>query len=296
MRRYQTNERTTLGQGSYGTVFKTRDDQTKKDVAVKRARLDHDDEILSTYLREISLLKQLGQHDNIIRMLDNVQEKGRLYIVFELGECNLAEYFRQHNYILRPAFIKTCMLQIFDGVAFCHAQRVVHRDLKPANIIVFPPDRIKIADFGLARLVLVDTIPKTNEVVTLWYRPLEIFFGSTQYGYEVDVWSCGVIMLELLTGAIPFVGNRTTKLETDIAMMCAIMNALGVPTEETWPGVSDLINWRPTFQIDSPPRGLWNMTSTPHNDRAKNLVDQILVLNPKRRLTAQGARMHQYFY
>lgn len=86
------------------------------------------------------------------------------------------------------------MYQIFSGVAYCHTMGVMHRDLKPQNILVdLSGDNytIKIADFGLARPFTPAKRELSMEVITIWYRPLDILLGSPFYTTSVDIWSIG---------------------------------------------------------------------------------------------------------
>ena len=90
------------------------------------------------------------------------------------------------------------MHQLFEGIAYCHAHRVLHRDLKPQNPLIDTAGRIKLADFGLARAFGLPVRTYTHEVVTLWYRAPEILLGVKSYSTAVDVWSLGCIFFEMV--------------------------------------------------------------------------------------------------
>lgn len=77
------------------------------------------------------------------------------------------------------------------ALEFCHAHNVMHRDLKSANLLISSEGRIKLADFGLARHFNAATVPLSNRVITLWYRPPEILLGAEWYTSSVDIWSAG---------------------------------------------------------------------------------------------------------
>jgi serine/threonine protein kinase len=78
--------------------------------------------------------------------------------------------------------------QLLCAMSFCHSHRIIHRDLKPQNLLVDSRGHLKLADFGLARVITMPPRQYTQEVVTLWYRPPEILMGSTRYQAEVDMW------------------------------------------------------------------------------------------------------------
>lgn len=113
------------------------------------------------------------------------------------------------------------------GVDFLHSNRIVHRDLKPANILVTNEGRLKLADFGLAR-IYQQTQALTAVVVTLWYRAPEVLLQSS-YASPVDIWSVGCIFAELFTRRPLFCGQS----END--ELCKIFEVLGAPLQSEWP-------------------------------------------------------------
>ena len=183
MDRYQKIEKpgSNLGEGTYGVVYKARDKHTQEIVALKRIRLEVEDEgIPSTALREISLLRELS-HRNIVDLKDCVQEDGKLYLVFEFLDKDLKKYMESCSGMLSSALVKSYLFQMTRGLAFCHSRGVMHRDLKPQNLLVTRDGQLKLADFGLARAFCPPIRPLTHEVVTLWYRPPEILLGCQTY-------------------------------------------------------------------------------------------------------------------
>ena len=172
-----------LGEGTYGVVYKAVDLETNKLVALKKIKLDGNDEgVPATTLREMSLLNEL-KHPNIIDLIKCLHIDGELYLVFEYMDNDLKNYLDKLNSdkYLTTKEIKIFSYYLFESVRFCHANRILHRDLKPQNILVNNNGILKIADFGLGRQHGLPIDKLTHEVVTLWYRPPEILLGIYIY-------------------------------------------------------------------------------------------------------------------
>ena len=185
MERYQKLEK--IGEGTYGVVYKSRDKQTGDTIALKKIRLEADDEgVPSTAIREISLLKSL-QHPNVVRLKDVVHDETKLYLIFEYLDQDLKKYMNTVGSGLPPHTVKSFMYQMLSALVYCHTHRVLHRDLKPQNILIDRQGSLRLADFGLARAFGLPIKTYTHEVVTLWYRAPEILLGSRQYSTPVDI-------------------------------------------------------------------------------------------------------------
>jgi len=195
-----------LGEGTYGIVYKAQDKQTGDIVALKRIRLDNENEgVPCTAIREISLLKEL-RHPNIVRLYDLMHQEKKLTLVFEYLDSDLKKFIDTNNGQLDAMTVKRMMLQLLRGVAYLHSRRVLHRDLKPQNLLINKRAELKIADFGLARTYGVPVRSYSSEVVTLWYRAPDVLLGSKQYTSSIDIWSVGCIFAEMVTGAPLFTG------------------------------------------------------------------------------------------
>jgi cyclin-dependent kinase 1 len=165
-----------IGEGTYGVVYKGKNKKTNQLVALKKIRLENDEEgVPSTAIREISLLREL-QHPNIVSLLDVLMQENKLYLVFEFLSMDLKKYMESipQNKLLEPTLVKSYLHQITQGILFCHARRTMHRDLKPQNLLIDKQGVIKLADFGLARAFGIPIRVYTHEVVTLWYRAPEV--------------------------------------------------------------------------------------------------------------------------
>nr|XP_028572779.1 cyclin-dependent kinase 3 isoform X2 [Podarcis muralis] len=278
-----------IGEGTYGVVYKAKNKQTGQLVALKKIRLDSETEgVPSTAIREISLLKEL-KHPNIVRLLDVVHSQKKLYLVFEYLNQDLKKYMDSSRTGELPlSLVKSYLYQLLQGVSFCHSHRVIHRDLKPQNLLINEMGAIKLADFGLARAFGVPLRTYTHEVVTLWYRAPEILLGCKFYSTAVDIWSIGCIFAEMVTRKALFPGD------SEIDQLFRIFRTLGTPTESSWPGVTQLPDYKGNFP--KWPRKDMKVL-IPNLDRdGRDLLMQLLLYDPNRRISAKAALTHQYFW
>lgn len=168
-----------IGEGTYGVVFKAKDTSTGELYALKKIRLESEDEgIPSTAIREIALLKEL-QHPNIVKLHDVIHTDKKLTLVFEYLDQDLKKLLDLSGPDgLDMPTVKSFLKQLLKGISHCHKNRVLHRDLKPQNLLINREGVLKLADFGLARAFGIPVKNYTHEVVTLWYRAPDILMGS----------------------------------------------------------------------------------------------------------------------
>ncbi|KCV72401.1 CMGC/CDK/CDC2 protein kinase [Fonticula alba] len=277
-----------IGEGTYGVVYKAEEIATQTIVAMKKIRLDNEDEgVPSTAIREISVLREL-QHKSIIGLKDVIQHESKVYLVFEYMERDLRRYIEATRHLpLDMALVKSYVFQILDGLNYCHQRRILHRDLKPHNLLIDTIGNIKLADFGLARVFGVPIRAYTHEVVTLWYRAPEILLGSRQYSTPVDVWSVGCIMAEMVTRRPLFPGD------SEIDEIFKIFQRLGTPTEEVWPEVVRL----PDYQNCIPKWPAQDLAeAVPGLDPVGlDLLKQMLIYDPANRISCKRALVHPWF-
>jgi len=230
-----------IGEGTYGTVYKAICHSTGKHVAIKKIKIMYDEEgVPATALREISLLKEIN-HINVIR-LDNVHSnRFNLFLVFECLDMDLRMYLKRYGPFMEMP-LRSAVFQCFRGIEFCHGHRILHRDLKPQNVLIdVKKMRLVLADFGLARNFAVPLKVYTHEVVTLWYRAPEVLLGQQRYATPMDIWSLGCILAEMATGQALFPGD------SEIDTIFRIFRLLGTPTDEVWPGVTNLRDYKALF-------------------------------------------------
>lgn len=275
------------GEGTYGMVYKAIDRSTGQDVALKKIKLEVEDEgIPCTALREISLLKEL-KHPNIVELKDVEQSGGSLYLVFEWVDKDLKKYMDSQSGPLPLPLVKSYMYQLLKGLDYCHSRGIMHRDLKPQNLLVDKNGTMKLADFGLARAFMIPVRSYTHEVITLWYRAPEILLGQRTYAPCVDIWSSGTIMAEMITKRALWPGD------SEIDELFRIFRSLGSPDETIWPGVTSLPDWKTNF-----PR--WPARHIKHSvlgidDLGADLLSKMLQFEPSKRISAREALKHPWF-
>ncbi|XP_033502343.1 calcium/calmodulin-dependent protein kinase type II subunit beta isoform X2 [Epinephelus lanceolatus] len=206
---------------------------------------------------------RLLKHSNIVRLHDSISEEGFHYLLFDLvtgGE--LFEDIVAREYY-SEADASHCIHQILDSVSYTHQHDIVHRDLKPENLLLASKCKnaaVKLADFGLAIEVQGDQQAWFGFAGTPGYLSPEVL-RKEAYGKPVDIWACGVILYILLVGYPPFWDEDQHKLYQQIKA-----GAYDFPSPE------------------------WD-TVTPE---AKNLINQMLTINPAKRITAQEALKHPW--
>ncbi|GJJ07810.1 hypothetical protein Clacol_002015 [Clathrus columnatus] len=222
-----------VGEGTYGVVYKARDITTGQIVALKKIRLEAEDEgVPSTAIREISLLKEL-KDDNVVRLLDIVHADQKLYLVFEFLDMDLKRFLDSGNQNGRPI------------------------------------------------------TPETVKVVTLWYRSPEVLLGSRHYSTALDMWSVGCIFAEMALYGVPLFPG-----DSEIDQIFKIFRILGTPSEETWPGVRSLPDYKPTFPNWSP-SDLAEVVQ-PLDKDGIDLLKKTLTYDSAARISAKRALHHPY--
>lgn len=277
-----------VGEGTFGEVFKAIDKRTGLQVAIKRTKLSHEDEgVPSTAIREISLLKDLAGHPNIVELKDVINEPGELNLIFEWVDRDLKKYMDKTEGPLAPMLVKSYMYQMLRGLDACHRCGIMHRDLKPQNILVDSMGMLKLADFGLARAIQIPLRKYTHEIVTLWYRAPEVLLGQSVYAPSVDMWAVGAIFVEMVNKRALWRGD------SEVDELFKIFRTMGTPDESVWPGVSGLKDYNPDF-----PRwpGKPLSAACPSMDAlGLDLLKRMLVFDPARRISAKKALLHPYF-
>ncbi|KAL5077924.1 hypothetical protein RYX36_016908 [Vicia faba] len=279
-----------IGEGTYSQVFKGRDLQTSKLVALKKVRFNSlDPESVRFAAREIMILRKL-HHPNIMKLQGLITPRlssTSLYLVFEYMEHDFAGLLGNPEVNFTQPQIKCFMKQLLSAVEYCHSLGVMHRDIKGANLLVNNDGTLKVADFGLANLITSERKNTlTNNVVTLWYRPPELLLGWTNYGFSVDLWSVGCIFGELLLRKVIFPGKSKHDQLKKIFELC------GNPPTEFWNRTKPPFD---TLRPKLPCDGCFQDYFKDLPPTSVNLLQTLLSIEPYKRGTAASALSSEYF-
>ncbi|KAL7177997.1 hypothetical protein ACSBR2_031203 [Camellia fascicularis] len=293
--RYRIEE--VIGKGSYGVVCSAYDSHLGEKVAIKKINdiFEHVSDA-TRILREIKLLRLL-RHPDIVEIKHILLPPSRrefkdIYVVFELMESDLHQVIKAND-DLTPEHYQFFLYQLLRGLKYIHTANVFHRDLKPKNILANADCKLKICDFGLARVAFNDTptaIFWTDYVATRWYRAPELcgsFFSK--YTPAIDIWSIGCIFAELLTGKPLFPGKNV------VHQLDLMTDLLGIPSPES---IARIRNEKARRYLSSMrrKRPIPFCQKFPNADpRALCLLEKMLAFDPKDRPSAEEALADPYF-
>ncbi|MCO5562440.1 hypothetical protein L7F22_016068 [Adiantum nelumboides] len=279
-----------IGQGTYSNVYKARDLETGKIVALKKVRFDNlEPESVRFMAREIQVLRRLD-HPNVVKLEGLVTSRMScsLYLVFEYMEHDLAGLAASPGTTFTEPQVKCYLQQLLQGLDHCHSRGVLHRDIKGSNLLLDNGGVLKIADFGLATFFHPDQKhPLTSRVVTLWYRPPELLLGATEYSVAVDLWSTGCILAELLAGK-PIMPGRT-----EVEQLHKIFKLCGSPSEDYWK--KSKLPHATIFKPKQPYKRCIAETFKEFPHSALTSLETLLAIEPADRGTAASALKSDFF-
>ena len=254
-----------LGEGSFAAVYRVQNRITDSIRAMKvinkssTCSEEDDKEIFN----EINILRTLD-HPNILKIFEFYSNKESYSIVTEL--CSGGELFQEivDKGPFNESYSAYVMFQVLSAINYCHNMKIVHRDLKPENILITERDkngfpRIKICDFGTSKMFEKGAVQR-KLVGSSYYIAPEVL--KKKYDEKCDIWSCGVILYILLSGRPPFSGENDKEIMQQVAI------------------------------------GKYDLQSNPFNKCSKNCLDlikKLLIMDPKKRITAQEALNHPWF-
>ncbi|KAL4484782.1 hypothetical protein ABPG74_019959 [Tetrahymena malaccensis] len=285
------------GQGTFGVVVACQDkekeffDEDSDFVAIKKIEraFEHTQYAIRT-IREIKLQRMLT-HENIIPIYKLLLPKSRelmndIYLVEPLMTSDLRAIINSQNEI-NEEHIQFLMYQIIRGLKYMHSAQIVHRDLKPKNVLSNEQGDLKICDFGFARHIQKNRVNDLSEYVTArWYRAPEILLSYKKYDIAVDMWSCGIIMAELLKRQ-PIIRGASTDDQ-----MRQILQLIGSPDQYQIkdPEYKKLLSYFPYC-----PGKNFKLIFPNASSQCLDLLKKLLQIDPSQRITAEQALAHPFF-
>ncbi|EEF33894.1 big map kinase/bmk, putative [Ricinus communis] len=286
-----------IGKGSYGVVCAAIDTHTGEKVAIKKIHdvFEHISDAIRI-LREVKLLRLLRHPDIVeikrIMLPPSKREFKDIFVVFELMESDLHQVIKANDDLTREHH-QFFLYQMLRALKYMHTANVYHRDLKPKNILANANCKLKVCDFGLARVAFSDTpttVFWTDYVATRWYRAPELcgsFFSK--YTPAIDVWSIGCIFAEVLSGKPLFPGKSV------VHQLDLITDLLGTPSPETVSGVRNDKARKYLTEMRKKHPVSFTQKFPNADPLALRLLQRLLAFDPKDRPTAEEALADPYF-
>ncbi|KAG5727605.1 Protein kinase gsk3 [Termitomyces sp. T112] len=281
-----------IGNGSFGVVFQARLASTKEsdDIAIKKVLQDK-----RFKNRELQIMR-LVSHPNVVDLkaffYSNGDKKDEVYLNLVLEYVPETVYRASRHYakLKQPMpmlQIKLYMYQLLRSLAYIHSVGICHRDIKPQNLLLNPATGVlKLCDFGSAK-ILVAGEPNVSYICSRYYRAPELIFGATNYTTNIDIWSTGCVMAELMLGQPLFPG------ESGIDQLVEIIKVLGTPSREQIKTMNPNYMEHKFPQIKPHPFSkVFRPRTAPE---AIDLVSKLLEYTPGARLSAVEAMVHPFF-
>ena len=212
--RYQVQE--SIGYGAMGAVYKAFDPLIKRTLAIKTIRLDIPRQspqyksFIERFYHEARISGTLS-HPNIVTLFDIGEEGGLPYLAMEFVEGETIASIVERGLRFKPEKVIGLVSQVASAIDYAHTKGVIHRDIKPSNLILYDTDRVKVTDFGIAKLVDAEMTQSGTLLGTPSYMSPEQAMGDKLDGRS-DIFSLGVCAFEMLCGEQPFPGNNVTSI------------------------------------------------------------------------------------
>uniref|UniRef100_A0A8C5H1M9 Stress-activated protein kinase JNK n=1 Tax=Gouania willdenowi TaxID=441366 RepID=A0A8C5H1M9_GOUWI len=298
LKRYQNLR--PIGSGAQGIVCSAIDQTLERNVAIKKlSRPFQNQTHAKRAFRELVLMKCVN-HKNIIGLLNvftpqkSLEDFQDVYLVMELMDANLCQVIQMELDHERLSYL---LYQMLCGIKHLHAAGIIHRDLKPSNIVVKSDCTLKILDFGLARTAATGLL-MTPYVVTRYYRAPEVILGMG-YQANVDIWSVGCILAEMVRHKILFPGRDY------IDQWNKVIEQLGTPSQDFLmklnQSVRTYVENRPRYAGYSFEKLFPDVlfpADSDHNklkaSQARDLLSKMLVIDASKRISVDEALQHPY--
>jgi serine/threonine protein kinase len=203
-----------IGRGGMGTIYYAVDTMLNRDVALKaiHPQLADNQQLMDRFKIEAMTQARMN-HPNIVTIFSFNKIDDQYIIAMEYVEGKSLKELLQAKKMLGPDEAIGIIIQVAEGLAYAHAHNVIHRDIKPANILLAKDNKVKISDFGIAKVFGAQGLTKTGMMMgTPWYTPPEQIMGKS-IDFRADLYSLGVTFYELLTSRVPFDSETNSEFQ-----------------------------------------------------------------------------------
>lgn len=200
---YEIKHNKQLGQGGFAKVFKVRRLKDDKPCAMKFCSPPNEED-RNMVINEIGLMNKCRAHDTVLQIYDSFDYKNRIWIFLEIMDCSLLDILEKYHDKYSEGVIKYILWQVLRGLNYLHLNSIIHRDIKSDNILVNTTGAVKLSDFGFS-CQLEESKQRRKSVVgtVCWMAPELVKRGAGGYEYAVDIWSFGIMAVELCEGKPP---------------------------------------------------------------------------------------------
>ncbi|KAI5184403.1 hypothetical protein NEHOM01_0148 [Nematocida homosporus] len=260
-----------LTHSSHSSLYYGRSCHNNTPVILKKLPLPQNN-TNSTLPNELQYLQRL-KHQHILPVLDIITVPGSIYLVTPQQPFTLAQLIPA----ISPSTACTYLLQTAIGLSYIHSQGIIHCDIKPSNLLISTTNEILISDFGISQDL---SAPKPKLPGTLPYMAIELLLGGTNYDYAIDIWSLGIVFLEMLQHQLPFPGTG------ELDQIYQITSQLGLTSEDIqtlqqYP-YGHLLKTTPGIPLNLPPS-------------LQTILQTLLHYNPQKRSLAQAQVQAQHY-
>ena len=298
-----------VGKGAYGAVSKAKVKHSGDVVALKLVKRDKlRNGFPENAIREIKILRSLT-HPNIIKLrsICTCKKDKDVYLVFDYCPYDLQGLIEKYKSQMGKPRVVCYFRQILQAIYYCHCHYIYHRDIKPSNIFVQLDNVIRMGDFGLARVFPPQKGKHSSSedspwnVVTIWYRSPELLLGAKEYGPEIDVWSLGCVLYEMITGEVLFKSGFVNGQESPEEQLRIISEKCGRIDRLTWPDCEQYQfykKYEPILQRAKPEamslKHYLEQKLSEEYSQAVPVITGMLEIDPKKRMTIKEAFLHEF--